>query len=43
MRANLGRSTLAEAERLGIDARAPEDYLGSVETFVDRALGQYKP
>jgi 3-carboxy-cis,cis-muconate cycloisomerase len=42
MRANIGRSTLAEAERFGIAADEPQDYLGSVETFIDRALAQYR-
>ncbi len=38
MRANIGDDTLSEARRLGIDAQRPEDYLGSAEAFVDRAL-----
>ena len=28
--------------RLGIDAREPDDYLGSVDAFVDRALALYR-
>jgi 3-carboxy-cis,cis-muconate cycloisomerase len=42
MRANIRRETLSEAERFGIDAEAPEDYLGSAATFVDRALEFYR-
>jgi 3-carboxy-cis,cis-muconate cycloisomerase len=38
MRANIGEDTLSEARALGIDAQRPEDYLGSAEAFVDRAL-----
>jgi len=42
MRANIDAGTLAEAERLGIDAQRPEDYLGSVDAFVDRALALHR-
>ena len=42
MRRNLGAETLAESERLGDPAREPEDYLGSAEAFVDRALARYR-
>lgn len=38
MRANITPETLSEAERLGIDAGQPEDYLGSTNAFIDRAL-----
>jgi len=38
MRANIVAETLSEAQRLGIDAVQPEDYLGSATAFVDRAL-----
>lgn len=42
MRDNLRPSTLSEAERLGIDVAAPEDYLGAVDVLVDRALERYR-
>jgi hypothetical protein len=42
MRENLRAETLAESERLGEPAREPEDYLGSAEAFVDRALARYR-
>jgi 3-carboxy-cis,cis-muconate cycloisomerase len=42
MRANIREDVLAEAERLGIDATRPEDYLGSTGAFVDRALDFYR-
>jgi 3-carboxy-cis,cis-muconate cycloisomerase len=42
MRENVREETLAEAGRFGIDARAPEDYLGSSDAFVDRALELYR-
>jgi 3-carboxy-cis,cis-muconate cycloisomerase len=42
MRANIDVGTLAEAARLGIDAQRPEDYLGSVDAFVDRALALHR-
>jgi 3-carboxy-cis,cis-muconate cycloisomerase len=38
MRANITPETLSEAERVGIDAARPEDYLGSANAFIDRAL-----
>jgi 3-carboxy-cis,cis-muconate cycloisomerase len=38
MRANLYGDTLSEARRVGIGAEQPEDYLGSTEAFIDRAL-----
>jgi 3-carboxy-cis,cis-muconate cycloisomerase len=42
MRANISPDTLAEAARLGIAAERPEDYLGSVDVFVDRALALHR-
>ena len=42
MRANLDDATLSEARRLGVDVRGPEDYLGSVGVFIDRALALYE-
>ncbi|MFL5928295.1 MAG: lyase family protein [Gaiellaceae bacterium] len=42
MRANLTPDTLAEAERFGLHPAGPEDYLGSVDTFVDRALALHR-
>ena len=41
MRANIVDATLSEAQRLGIDAESPEDYLGSSGAFVDRAVETY--
>jgi 3-carboxy-cis,cis-muconate cycloisomerase len=42
MRANIGEDTLSEAARFGIDVTAPQDYLGSADAFVDRALEFYR-
>ena len=42
MRANIGGDTLSEAERFGVEASAPDDYLGSADAFVDRALDFYR-
>ena len=42
MRANIVPGTLAEAERFGVPATRPEDYLGSAGAFVDRALALYR-
>jgi 3-carboxy-cis,cis-muconate cycloisomerase len=42
MRANLSDATLSEARRLGIDAARPDEYLGDVGTFVDRALARHR-
>jgi 3-carboxy-cis,cis-muconate cycloisomerase len=42
MRANIGDETLAEAASVGIDAHGPDDYLGSADAFVDRALDFYR-
>ena len=41
MRANVGAETLSEAERFGGAAR-PEDYLGSADELVDRALARFR-
>jgi 3-carboxy-cis,cis-muconate cycloisomerase len=38
MLANVGRETLSEAKRFGIDAAEPGDYLGVADAFVTRAL-----
>jgi 3-carboxy-cis,cis-muconate cycloisomerase len=38
MRANVAGETLSEAERFGIDAAEPSDYLGVADAFVTRAL-----
>ena len=38
MRVNISPGTLAEAARVGVDASRPEDYVGSVDAFIDRAL-----
>ena len=38
MRANISADTLSEAQRFGIDTARPEDYLGSTNAFIDRAL-----
>jgi 3-carboxy-cis,cis-muconate cycloisomerase len=42
MRANLAPETLSEAGRFVPDASAPEQYLGSAEAFVERALAFYR-
>ena len=42
MRANIEPEALAEAVRLGIPAEGPEDYLGSADAFVDRALALHR-
>jgi 3-carboxy-cis,cis-muconate cycloisomerase len=42
MRANVDPGTLAEAERFGIAAARPDDYLGAAGAFVDRALALYR-
>jgi 3-carboxy-cis,cis-muconate cycloisomerase len=42
MRANISEGTLSEAQRLGIDADEPEDYLGAAGAFVDRAVEVYR-
>lgn len=38
MRANISPDVLAEAKKFGVEATQPEDYLGSVDAFIDRAL-----
>jgi 3-carboxy-cis,cis-muconate cycloisomerase len=42
MRRNVGDDTLAEARALGHEVSAPEDYLGAVSVFIDRALERYR-
>jgi len=42
MRANIASATLSEAERFGLAAEQPEDYLGSTDAFIDRALALYR-
>jgi len=42
MRANLGADTLSEAQRFAPEAREPEDYLGSADALIDRALAFYR-
>jgi len=42
MRSNLRAETLSEAERFAPDASRPEEYLGSADAFVDRALAFYR-
>jgi 3-carboxy-cis,cis-muconate cycloisomerase len=42
MRENVRDETLSEAERFAPDAAAPEDYLGSADALVDRALAFYR-
>jgi 3-carboxy-cis,cis-muconate cycloisomerase len=42
MRANLVPDTLSEAERFAPGVSSPEEYLGSAEAFVDRALAFYR-
>ncbi len=42
MRANIDPGTLAEAERFGIAAGGPDDYLGLASAFVDRALAFHR-
>lgn len=42
MRVNIGDDTLSEAARLGIEVTAPQDYLGSADAFVERALEFYR-
>ena len=42
MRANVSADVLSEAERLGIPADGPEDYLGSAEALIDRALALHR-
>jgi 3-carboxy-cis,cis-muconate cycloisomerase len=42
MRTNLGAETLSEAERFAPDVHEPDAYLGSADSFVDRALTFYR-
>jgi 3-carboxy-cis,cis-muconate cycloisomerase len=42
MRANIASETLSEAERFVPDASAPEQYVGSADAFVERALAFYR-
>ncbi len=42
MRANVRAETLSEAEHFAPDAREPEDYLGSADAFVERALSFHR-
>jgi 3-carboxy-cis,cis-muconate cycloisomerase len=42
MRANLVPETLSEAERFGQHPSSPDEYLGSVEVFIDRVLARYR-
>jgi 3-carboxy-cis,cis-muconate cycloisomerase len=42
MRENLREETLAEAARRGDAVDGPEDYLGSADELVDRALALYR-
>jgi 3-carboxy-cis,cis-muconate cycloisomerase len=42
MHSNLRAEALSEAERFAPAAREPEDYLGSADMFVDRALAFYR-
>ena len=42
MRANITAETLSEAQRVGADAARPDDYLGSAEAFIDRALALHR-
>jgi 3-carboxy-cis,cis-muconate cycloisomerase len=42
MRANLSEDTLSEARRLGLEPATPQDYLGSADAFIDRALEHHR-
>jgi 3-carboxy-cis,cis-muconate cycloisomerase len=42
MRANIPPDVLAEARRFGLEPAAPDEYLGSAGTFVDRVLASYE-
>jgi 3-carboxy-cis,cis-muconate cycloisomerase len=42
MRANLSPDTLSEARRLGLASQEPEDYLGSTDALIDRALALHR-
>jgi 3-carboxy-cis,cis-muconate cycloisomerase len=42
MRANISEEVLSEAARFGIEVTAPQDYLGSADALVGRALEFYR-
>jgi 3-carboxy-cis,cis-muconate cycloisomerase len=42
MRANIGDGTLSEAARFGLEVSGAQDYLGSADAFVERALEFYR-
>ena len=42
MRANIDVETLSEARRFGIEPTEPDDYLGSTDAFIQRALQFYR-
>ncbi|MGZ4413149.1 MAG: lyase family protein, partial [Gaiellaceae bacterium] len=42
MRSNISDDTLSEARSLGRDVAAPDEYLGSVAAFIDRALARHR-
>jgi hypothetical protein len=42
MRANITPDTLSEAERFGFHPSSPDEYLGSVDVFIDRVLARYR-
>jgi len=42
MRANISAATLSEAAQFGLEPSSPEEYLGSVDVFIDRALARYR-
>ena len=42
MRANIRPETLSEAERFGLAPATPDDYLGTANALVDRALAEYR-
>jgi len=42
MRTNISPDTLSEAARFGFEPTGPEDYLGSTDALIDRALAEYR-
>ncbi len=42
MRANITADALSEAERFGFEPAGPEEYLGSADALIDRALAEYR-
>jgi 3-carboxy-cis,cis-muconate cycloisomerase len=42
MRTNISPDTLSEAARFGFEPAGPEDYLGSTDALIDRALAEYR-